>query len=480
MIPVYAFFLLYIFPLGLEFCSAINSITPTQFLKDPEAIVSNNTLFRLGFFSPSDSSNRYVGIWYNHPSIKEVIWVANRNNPITDSNGVLKLSVDGNLQVFNGRNQTVWSSNHTLHASKFSVAQLSDYGELLVQASNTSSKNGSTIWQSFRHPVDSVLPNMGFVLDPNSDLKRVLQAWRSFSDPSDGRFSIGTNSLDLFQLIIWDGDRPHWRSGPWNGNIFIGTRYHNTGFGNILVNTGSFTQDEIGGMSSLVFAGANETLMSHYVLTNKGTIEQRWWDDSSKSWRISWKAPDNVCDTYGKCGEFGNCRPRSSPICSCLKGFEPKNKEEWKRGNWTRGCERRVQLKCGKQDGSKQDGFLRLKMMKVPENAEKMTGMSIDQCRSACLTNCSCIAYAYDILITCLTWSQNLIDVADLSPGGVDLYLRLAQSELSKLAISDKLSYIFEKEKDAFLWVILSMHSFKLTTHLKAEICSNKCKKNYK
>uniref|UniRef100_A0A803LL23 Receptor-like serine/threonine-protein kinase n=2 Tax=Chenopodium quinoa TaxID=63459 RepID=A0A803LL23_CHEQI len=434
MIQIYAFFL-YILPLGLELCSAataISSITPTQILKDPETIVSKNSLFRLGFFSPANSTNRYVGIWYNLPSVKEVIWVANRNSPLTDSNGVLRLSVDGNLQVENSRNVTLWSSNVTHPATKFSVAQLSDFGSLVVQGfpSNATPENGTIIWQSFEHPADSVLPNMRFILTSNSDLRRVLQAWKSSSDPSNGRFSIGTNSLGLFQIIIWDGDRPHWRSGPWNGNIFIGTRYHNTGYGNILVNTGSFTQETVGGMLSLVFAGANETLMSHYAITYQGIIAQRWWDDSIKNWGISWKAPDNVCDIYGKCGEFGSCRPYSSPICSCLKGFEPKNKEEWKRGNWSSGCARRKQLQCG-LPGSKQDGFLRLSMMKVPENAELITGLNIDQCRSACLTNCSCLAYAYDTQITCLTWSGNLIDVADLSPGGVDLYLRLAQSELS-------------------------------------------------
>ncbi|XP_057537117.1 G-type lectin S-receptor-like serine/threonine-protein kinase At1g11330 [Amaranthus tricolor] len=430
MFPVFAL-LLYIFPIGLQYCSAIDIITPTRFLKDPQTIVSDNSLFTLGFFSFPNTSNRYVGIWYTHPTAKEVIWVANRNKPLTDSSGVLKLSVDGNLQISNARNETLWSSNVTHPGANFSVARLLDYGDLVVQgfSSNATRENGTLIWQSFEHPTDSVLPNMRFTLTPNSDLRQVLQAWTGPSDPSEGRFSIGTNSLGLFQIIIYDGDQPYWRSGPWNGNIFIGTRYHNTGYGNILVNTGSFTQQEVGGMLSLIFAGANQTLLSHYVLTHKGIIAQRWWDSSNKNWEVSWHAPEKECDTFGKCGEFGNCNPQTKPMCSCLKGFEPKNKEEWTRGNWTSGCKRRKQLQCGKAGGG-QDGFLRLQMMKVPENAELNVGLNLDQCRSACLANCSCLAYAYDTQITCLTWSRNLIDVADLSPGGVDLYLRLPQSEL--------------------------------------------------
>ena len=75
----------------------------------------------------------------------------------------------------------------------------------------------------------------------------------------------------------------------------------------------------------------------------------------------------------------------------------------------------------------------------MPESAEWTLGLNIDQCRSKCLNNCSCLAYAYDTGIACMTWSRRLFDIAVLSPGGVDLYLRLAQSELGK-GLSDNLS----------------------------------------
>ncbi|XP_057538245.1 uncharacterized protein LOC130815781 [Amaranthus tricolor] len=430
ILPVSAF-LLYIFPFCLKFCYTIDTIIHTQYLKDPEAIVSNNTRFTLGFFSIPNTTNRYVGIWYNQPSEKEVIWVANRNSPLTDSSGVLKLSVDGNLQVSNARNEILWSSNVTQNATNFLAAQLLDSGNLVIQgfSSNGTRENGTILWESFQNPTDSIMPKMSFSFAPYSNLRKV-RAWRSPSNPSKGRFSIGaTNVLGISQIIIYDGDRPHWRTGPWNGNIFIGTRYHFSGSGYMMI-TGSFTQEEVGGSLGLIYAGANETLLSHYVLTYQGIIAQRWWDDSNKNWKASWHAPENECDIYGKCGDFGLCNPKSEPICSCLKGFEPKNVEEWRNGNWTSGCKRRKPLQCG-QAGGGQDGFLRLQMMKVPENAELIEGLNVDQCRSTCLTNCSCLAYSWDIQIKCMTWSKNMIDVSDVSPGGIDLYLRLAQSELN-------------------------------------------------
>lgn len=430
-------YLFFILVFSSKLCSAIDRITATQFLRDPETIVSKNSIYKLGFFSPPNSTNRYVGIWYNQPSIKQVVWVANRYNPLTDSTGVLRISVDGNLQVSNAQNHTLWSSNvtHSIN-TRVIVAQLQDSGNLIVQGLplNRSRGNETTIWQSFQHPTDSVLPNMRFSFNKNSELRRGLQAWRTPSDPSVGRFSVGINSFGIFQIFIWDGDRPYWRSGPWNGNIFVGTRYHDTGIGNIIVNTGAFAQEEGQDIVSLAFTGANETLLPRYVISYAGTLAETFWDDSKKNWETAWHAPENECDTYGKCGEFGNCNPKNKRICSCLKGFVPKNEEEWKRGNWSSGCKRRKNLQCGVQ-GGKEDGFMRLKMTKVPDNAEWVVGLNPSQCRINCLNNCSCVAYTHDTGIGCLRWSGSLIDIENLSPGGMELFIRLEQSELGKFSL---------------------------------------------
>uniref|UniRef100_A0A803ND25 Apple domain-containing protein n=1 Tax=Chenopodium quinoa TaxID=63459 RepID=A0A803ND25_CHEQI len=304
--------------------------------------------------------------------------------------------------------QTVWSSNVTHPTAGFVAAQLQDSGNIFIQGfpNNTSRGNGTIIWQSFQYPADSVLPNMKFILNNNPEFRKVVQAWKSPSDPSVGRYSVGTNSR-FFQIIIWDGDRPYWRSGPWNGNIFMGTRYYNTGYGKYLINTGSFAQEEVRGMLSLVFTGANETLLPRYVIIDQGILAESGGMIARRT------------------GELRGM-PRKIYVT-------PMNAEEWRRGNWTSGCVRRKKLQCGVQ-GGKQDGFLRLKMMKVPVNAdiaEWFVGLNPDQCRTTCLANCSCLAYTHDTGTGCMRWSENLIDIEDLSPGGVDLFIRLEQSELS-------------------------------------------------
>ncbi|XP_004293634.1 PREDICTED: G-type lectin S-receptor-like serine/threonine-protein kinase B120-like [Fragaria vesca subsp. vesca] len=61
---------------------------------DGDYLVSRESKFELGFFSPGNSSYRYVGIRYSQTRVSEktVVWVANRNNPINDTSGVLTIN----------------------------------------------------------------------------------------------------------------------------------------------------------------------------------------------------------------------------------------------------------------------------------------------------------------------------------------------------------------------------------------------------
>ncbi|CAN6546562.1 unnamed protein product [Malus baccata var. baccata] len=72
----------------IPFCTSIDTIEMDQHVKDGDLLVSKENIFALGFFSPRNSSSRYVGIWYAQKDEKDqkaVVWVANRNDPIKDS-----------------------------------------------------------------------------------------------------------------------------------------------------------------------------------------------------------------------------------------------------------------------------------------------------------------------------------------------------------------------------------------------------------
>ncbi|XWS18268.1 hypothetical protein CRYUN_Cryun32bG0029200 [Craigia yunnanensis] len=405
------------------FGATLDIITSSKSIKDPEHIVSNGGVFRLGFFSPANSTDRYVGIWYNSVPVQPVIWVANRNKHLKDSTGVLTMSEDGNLVIFNGQEEILWSSNVTNPVAS-STAQLLDSGNLVLR----DNAFGTSMWESFQQPSNAFMPTMKISTDKRTGEKVQLTSWKSPSDPSDGNFLAGVNPLNIPEVFIWNGTQPYWRSGPWNGRILIGIQKMISAY------LKGFNLVDHQASSYLTFV--NQSSLSYFMLDSQGKVTRRTWDDGKGNWVVgNFPVPETDCDVYGKCGAFGSCDSQKPSICSCLRGFEPKTKEEWDSGNWTSGCVRSTPLQCEKvHNGSevgKGDGFLKLEMMKVPAFAEWSSTLE-DKCRDQCLNNCSCMAYAYDAGIGCMSWSGNLIDIQKFFTGGIDLYIRVASSELDK------------------------------------------------
>lgn len=106
---------------------ALDTITIDKSIKDGDTIVSSGGVYELGFFRPGNSTNRYVGIWYKKISTGTVVWVANRNNPLSDSSGVLMINPDGILVLVDSTNVTIWSANSST-ILKNPIARLLDSG----------------------------------------------------------------------------------------------------------------------------------------------------------------------------------------------------------------------------------------------------------------------------------------------------------------------------------------------------------------
>ena len=139
------------------------------------------------------------------------------------------------------------------------------------------------------------------------------------------------------------------------------------------------------------------------------------------------------------CGLFSICKPLITPICQCLKGFQPNSNEEWNKENWRGGCMRKTKLLCQKhssfiasQEGKK-DGFYKINMTNLPDLFEYVkVAHDLDNCHLWCLNNCSCIAYSFVNGIGCLLWSKGLVDLRLFPVGGEDIFIRLANSELGE------------------------------------------------
>ncbi|XP_030469200.2 G-type lectin S-receptor-like serine/threonine-protein kinase At4g27290 [Syzygium oleosum] len=205
----------------LNLSIASDTLSPGQFIKDGEKLVSSSQSFELGFFSPENSKYRYLGIWYNF-SPEKVVWVANRNNPLTDSNGVLTFSDERNLVVLNQSKSIIWSSNSS-RVLRNPVAQLLDSCNLVV-SENTSSHSGECSWQSFDYPTDTLLAGMRMGWNLKTGFEWHLTSWKSTDDPSSGdcTYGINVNGLPQFE-VLKRGSTKTFRTGPWNGVSFPGT-----------------------------------------------------------------------------------------------------------------------------------------------------------------------------------------------------------------------------------------------------------------
>nr|POE45660.1 putative g-type lectin s-receptor-like serine/threonine-protein kinase [Quercus suber] len=121
--------------------TTLDTITPSQFIRDGETLVSASRFFELGFFSPDSSKSRYVGIWFV-VSNDTVVWVANRETPLENHHGVLKVTNEGILVLLDSTNTTIWSSNTSRTAgNKINnpTARLLDSGNLVVKDGNIES-----------------------------------------------------------------------------------------------------------------------------------------------------------------------------------------------------------------------------------------------------------------------------------------------------------------------------------------------------
>ncbi|KAL9460500.1 hypothetical protein AB3S75_003659 [Citrus x aurantiifolia] len=203
-------------------CSQTDKLLRGEHLKDGDELVSAFGYFRMGFFSPDGSENRYLGVWYYRPTDPSVfgyynsernkpVWVANRNNPILDKSGSLTIdSTDGNLKILhNGGNPIVITS---VKADGNTSASLLKTGNLVLYEMNSDGSERRELWQSFDYPTDTLLPGMKLGINLQTGHQWFLQSWISDFSPAQGSYTLGIDPNVPNQLIIWWRGDVYWTS----------------------------------------------------------------------------------------------------------------------------------------------------------------------------------------------------------------------------------------------------------------------------
>ncbi|KAF5780986.1 putative protein kinase RLK-Pelle-DLSV family [Helianthus annuus] len=411
-------------------CSyAADTISANQIVRYNETIVSPNETFELGFFSPDNSTNHYVGIWYKKISTGTVVWVANWNTPLTNTSGELTLTLQGVLILRNPTTgNVIWSSaNSSAMSVRNPIGQLLDTGNFIVHGEGDETNKENPIWQSFDFLTDTLLPGMKLGWNLVTGTERRLTSWRSSDNPASGDFWIRVDTIGYPQVILRDVDEIEFRAGPWNGLRFSGDPdlkqnpiYNFT----IVIN-----QREIYYQYNLI----NSSVFTRLVLQPSGDIQRLLWVDSTQDWTLYLAPKSDHCDSYAVCKAFGSCNIDNSPVCECLKGFEPTSPEQWAVADWSQGCRRKIPLDCGPGEG-----FNKYINMKLPDTRESWYNptMTLVECEKMCKRNCSCTAYTNlnaSAGSGCLLWFGELIDIRTFSENGDTLYIRMPPSELDSI-----------------------------------------------
>ncbi|TYI94630.1 hypothetical protein E1A91_D02G218600v1 [Gossypium mustelinum] len=379
----------------LHGCSARDTITMKSSVVDGQTLVSAENRFELGFFGPSRSSNvkRYVGIWYTS-NPQTVVWVANREKPLSDKSGVLHIA-NGYLKLSDKKGKVYW---HTGQYKRSNItAKLNDTGNLILYDVDVDGLERK-LWQSFEHPTDTFLFGM------KNDVNLVLTSWTSEDDPAPGNF-IFKQDPQANRLVVMNKSIIYWRSWRESGKIFE------------LVNNLNITEDD-------TQVHKNERIVMNFT----GDLQYWQFDRGMKDWSLTWWEPKDRCSKYNYCGNFGSCNINSKLPCKCLPGFKPKISEKWNAGEFVDGCSR--------NSTSYGTDFLSLKRMKLEYTESPFIMNNGDNCNQECLSNNQCQAYTVnasktDRQLSCLTWTEELKNIQEDQDDGYDLYVRVPVSDIA-------------------------------------------------
>ncbi|CAI9769330.1 unnamed protein product [Fraxinus pennsylvanica] len=324
-----------------------------------------------------------------------LVWVANRETPISDMNSAELKILDGNLVLMNESQVSIWSTNVNLTTSNSVVATLGDNGNLVLR-DESKPRTSEGFWQSFDNPTDTLLPGSRLAYDKCTKTKKVLTSWKNFVDPAPGLFSLELEPNGSQVILRWNMTEWYWTSGPWNGLFFssVPEMSLNGIYNHVYV-------DNVN-ESYLSYSLNNPSLKSGYVMDVSGQIKLILWYQKNRL--LVWHQPMQQCDVYAYCGAFGTCNQNS---CYCLPGFKQRSEYDWSLKDYSGGCVRDIILNC---TSDRKDKFLANKIVSLPPNPQSVMAGSARECNSICLSNCSCTAYSYEDN-ACLVWNGELMDL---------------------------------------------------------------------
>ncbi|XP_047055253.1 G-type lectin S-receptor-like serine/threonine-protein kinase At2g19130 [Lolium rigidum] len=423
--------------------AANDTLTAGQALVVGGKLVSRNGKFALGFFQPASTISKshnnswYLGIWFNKIPVFTTVWVANREEPITDPLTQLKISGDGNLVIVNhaGTQSVVWSTQivnrRQTNINTTSVVLLNS-GNLALTASPSSD---ILLWQSFDYPTDVLLPGAKFGRNKVTGLNSLAISIKSLIDLGLGSYSIELDSSGVVlkrrnpSIVYW-----HWSSSRTSSLKLIP-----------ILKSIIDSDPRIKGLIDPAYVDNKEE--EYYMYTSpdessifvsldiSGQIKPNIWSQAKQSWESIYAQPADPCTPSATCGPFTVCNGNAQPPCDCMERFSHKSLQDWELSDRTGGCIRNTPLHCTSNENitNSTDIFHPIARVTLPYSLQSIDAATTQsKCEETCLSSCSCTAYSYNNS-RCSVWhgellSVNLNDGIDNTSEDV-LYLRLAAED---------------------------------------------------
>ncbi|CAN8229708.1 unnamed protein product [Cochlearia groenlandica] len=330
---------------------------------------SNNSDFAFGFVTTQASKTLFT-LSIVHRSSTKLIWSANRASPVSFSDKLL-FQDNGNVVLRKEDGSVVWSlDNSNKNASRI---ELRDSGNLVVVSSN-----GISIWESFDHPIDTLITSQGF-----------KQGMKLTSSPSlsNMTYSLEIRSGDMVLSVNSLTPQVYWSMRN-DRDTIINKDNGVVTSSSLLGNSWRFFDEKQVLLWQYLFSVNNDDNTTWIaVLGNNGVISFSNLGSGVSSADSSNKIPSDPCATPEPCGSYYVCS--GSKVCRCVSGLS-RARSDCKSGIASSPCK-----KTGNKSATSPlqlvdagDGVDYFALGFASPFSKKT---DLDSCKEFCNHNCSCL-----------------------------------------------------------------------------------------
>lgn len=355
-------------------------------------LVSNSSKFAFGF-NPTKDVTLFLLVVI-HVSSSTIVWSANRDSPVRNNDNFV-FDDTGNAYL-QSEKSTIWSTNT---ANKgVSVMELKDSGNLILLG-----KDGNIIWESFTHPVDTLLSDQNFT-----------QGMKLVSTPNNNNlsYSLEFKSGDMLLSASFQPPQPYWAMGKDERRTI---NQVGRGVTSAILDGNSwkiYDQKRVLLWQFIFPDNKDPNATRLAVLGGDGYITFKILQDDSIPPSSGTRIPQDECSRPESCDPYFICYSGNKCQCpSALPSCKPETASL---------CNKHVEL----VDAGDSLGYFALGFVSPSAKTD------LNGCKASCLGNCSCAAMFFDSTSgNCFMFDQIGSLQGSVNGAGFKSYIKISSSQ---------------------------------------------------